>query len=126
MRLDDAEVERINSDLTAGSSEIPDLTKAHRLSENTGVSFMGVTKSGPFEVPSELAHQWLELPNPHGRANTDVLSQSLNGQDLAKRPSDEWIINFGSLSESDASLYEAPFTYALKHIRPKQIGRAHV
>jgi type II restriction/modification system DNA methylase subunit YeeA len=119
-RLDGAAVEGINSDLTAGAIGTADLTQAQRLKENAGVSFMGVTKSGPFDVASDLARQWLTLPNPHGRPNTDVLSPSLNGQDLAKRPSDEWIVSFGNLSESDAALYDAPFAYALQHIKSER------
>jgi hypothetical protein len=115
-----SEVGCIHSDLTAGEGNSLDLTQAQRLDENAGVSFMGVTKSGPFDLPSDLARQWLPLPNPHGRPNTDVLSPSLNGQDLAKRPSDEWIVNFGNLSENDASLYEAPFAHALQHIKPER------
>jgi type II restriction/modification system DNA methylase subunit YeeA len=123
--LDGQEVDTINSDLTAGNDgKTEDLTQAHRLAENAGVSFMGVTKSGPFDVPANLAQRWLTLPNPHGRSNSDVLSPSLNGQDLAKRPSDEWIIHFGSLSEEEASLYEGPFSYAQEHIKPaRQVSR---
>ena len=82
---------------------------------------MGVTKSGPFDVGSDLARQWLPLPNPHGRPNADVLSPSLNGQDLARRPSAEWIVNFGNLSEDEAALYEAPFAYATHHIKPERL-----
>ena len=36
-----------------------DLTKAARLPENAGVAFMGDTKGGAFDVPGELARQWL-------------------------------------------------------------------
>jgi hypothetical protein len=82
---------------------------------------MGVTKSGPFDVAGELARQWLAMPNPHGRPNAEILYPSLNGQDLARRPSGDWIINFGNQSESDASLYEAPYTYAVAQIKPKRL-----
>ena len=40
-RLDGAVVERIGADLVVSASEIADLTKARRLSENVGVSFQG-------------------------------------------------------------------------------------
>lgn len=39
--------------------------------------------------------------------------------DIVKRPSDRWLIDFGiGRSESDASLFEAPFAYAVEHVKP--------
>jgi hypothetical protein len=40
---------RIHANLTAGAL---DLTKAQGLAENRGVSFMGDTKGGAFDVPA--------------------------------------------------------------------------
>jgi hypothetical protein len=57
-------------------------------------------------------------PNPHGRSNVEVLRPSVNGADIAKRPSDEWILDFGVRTLDEASLYEAPFTYATQVVRP--------
>jgi hypothetical protein len=115
-RLDGVEVGSIHSDLSAGDGL--DVAKAVQRSSNLGVSFMGVTKSGPFDVAGELARQWLAMPNPHGRPNAEILYPSLNGQDLARRPSGDWIINFGNQSEV-SSLYEAPYTYAVAQSNPK-------
>jgi hypothetical protein len=43
----------------------------------------------------------------------------LNGQDVAKRPSDTWIIDFGvDMPVTDASLYEQPFEYVLNRVKP--------
>jgi type II restriction/modification system DNA methylase subunit YeeA len=114
-RLDGQPVEAIHADLTAGHEL--NLTKAQRLLENAGISFMGVTKSGPFDIPQNIALGLLKTPSPNGRPATDVIFPSINGADLAKRPSGDWIINFGTLGEADASLYEAPFEYALKEIK---------
>ncbi len=122
--LDGQSTAVIAADLTAGGVML-DLTLAKPLADNAGVSFMGVTKSGPFDVPSTLARQWLNLPNPHGKPNSDVLAPSLNGLDLARRPSDEWIVNFGNLSEQDASLYEVPYAYALQHIKTERQLRTY-
>jgi type II restriction/modification system DNA methylase subunit YeeA len=110
--LDGKPVDRINSDLTSGAL---DLTKAKRLDENLGVSFMGDTKGGAFDVPGETARLWLKAPtNPNGRGNSDVLKPWRNGQDITRRSSDMWIVDFGwQMSERDAAFYEAPF----KHIR---------
>ena len=115
-RLDGAEVAWIHADLTAAVGM--DLTKARRLTENGGVSFMGVTKSGPFDISFSVARRLLASPTPHGKPNSDVVLPSINGADLAKRPSGDWIINFGKLSEGEAALYEAPFEYTVRHIKP--------
>jgi hypothetical protein len=57
---------------------------------------MGDTKGGAFDGPGDLARQWLTLPgNANGRTNADVLCPWANGMDVARRPSDTWIIDFG-------------------------------
>src|SRR5205085_1840654 len=112
IRLDGRPVERIASDLTGSGS---DLTTAKPLAENRGVAFMGDTKGGAFDIPGELARQWLKLPlNPNGRPNADVLRPWMNGTDVTRRPADKWIIDFGwEMSEREAALYEAPFAYCV-------------
>jgi type II restriction/modification system DNA methylase subunit YeeA len=121
VRLDGREVARINADLTAAAS---DLTKAARLGENAGVAFMGDTKGGAFDVPGELAREWLRLPlNPNGRPNADVLRPWVNGMDVTRRPADKWIVDFGwTMSEREAALYEAPFAYIAEHVKPVRIA----
>ena len=118
-RLDGLPVSRINADLTAGAL---DLTKAQGLAENRGVSFMGDTKGGAFDVPGELARAWLQLPtNPNNRRNAEVLHPWRNGQDITRRSADKWIIDFGwEMSEPEASLFEAPFEYIKAHVLPER------
>ncbi|MDG4597941.1 MAG: class I SAM-dependent DNA methyltransferase [Candidatus Contendobacter sp.] len=120
--LDGQSVAAIYADLTAQTHETgdgTDLTQAQVLRENADQCFRGTTKNGPFDVPDELARQWLKLPNPHGRPNSDVLRSWANGMDVTRRPSNTWIIDFGvDRPESDAALYEAPFQHALQHIKP--------
>jgi hypothetical protein len=42
--------------------------------------------------------------------------------DLTRRPSGRWIIDFGcEMSEQQAELYEAPYAYVLKHVRPVRL-----
>ena len=107
----------INADLTTGQS---DLTTARALARNVGVAFMGDIKRGPFDIPGDLARDWLRLPaNPNGRPNADVLRPWVNGMDLTRRPSGKWIVDFGyTMSEGQAALYEAPFGYISEHVRP--------
>jgi hypothetical protein len=84
-RLNDVAVECIQSDLTVGNGESIDLTKAQQLTENLASAFIGTQKSGDFDIPGKLARQWLTLPNPHGRPNSDVVCPWANGLDIVRR-----------------------------------------
>lgn len=119
-RLDGHAVDQINSDLTSTTT---DLTKAARLKENAGVAFMGDTKGGAFDVPGDLAREWLRLPlNPNGRPNSDVLKPWRNGMDVTRRPADKWIIDFGwEMTEAEAALYETPFQHVVAHVQPERV-----
>ncbi len=110
-------VSRIHADLTAGRFN---LTQSKPLPGNRGVTFRGNSKAGAFDIPGDLAREWLCLPsNPNGRTNADVLKPLVNGADLMGRSSDRWIIDFGaSMSESDAALFEAPFTHVWSNVKP--------
>ncbi len=107
----------IHADLTAGGI---DLTRAVRLDRNGDTAFLGVNKNGAFDIPGDLAREWLRLPaNPNGRPNADVLKPRIVGRDIVQRSSDQWIIDFGSaMIESEAALYEVPFAHVAEHVRP--------
>lgn len=119
--LNGERVDQITADLRATRGL--DLTRAKRLNENLNRAFKGAEKSGKFEVAGEVARKWLNLPNPHGKSNADVLRPWFNGGDIVDgRPNDHWIVDFGvSTSEIDASMYEAPFAYLLKEVRPARM-----
>ena len=120
-RMDGEPADEIHSDLTASRGETGiDLTGAKRIPANIGVAFMGDTKGGPFDVPGDLAREWLRLPaNPDGRPNADVLKPWVNGMDLTRRPAGKWIVDFGwEMSEADAAFYEAPFRHVKEHVWP--------
>ncbi len=123
MRLDGQVVGAIHADLTAstgGGAEL-NLTQVKPLRENTLTSFQGSQKIGAFDIPGDLARQWLQLPNPHGKPNSEVLKPSWNELDVTRRPRDSWIIDFGTrLTESDAALYAAPFAYVADHVKPER------
>jgi type II restriction/modification system DNA methylase subunit YeeA len=118
-RADGIGVDQINADLTGAGV---DLTKAARLKENAGVAFMGDTKGGAFDVPGEVAREWLRHPtNPNGHPNSDVLKPWRNAMDVTRRSSDKWIVDFGwTMGEGDAALYEAPFRHVLIHVQPER------
>ena len=115
--LDGREIERIASDLTAGSAEF---VHVPRLLRNRDISFRGTTKNGPFDISGLLAREWLRLPaNLNGRPNADVLKPWMNGMDVTSRPAGKWIIDFGwQMSETDAAFYEEPIRHAKEHVYP--------
>ena len=107
----------INPDLTHG----PDLTQAKRLSENTGISFAGEKKHGPFEITHEVAEYMLSQPNVHGKPNSDVVKPWIIGRDINQTSRDMWIIDFGTeMSEADAALYEVPFEHIRSVVKPQR------
>ena len=97
-----------------------DLASARPLAENRDTAFIGGFKKGPFEIPEDLAREWLELAqNRYGRTNADVLSPWVSGIDLARRPNNRWVIDFGQkMTEAEASSYDAPFEHVRRHVKP--------
>ena len=114
--LDGLEVSEIYTDLSSGET---DVTKARRLKENLGISFMGDTKGGPFDIPESDAKRFLAHPNPDGRPNSDVVRPWINGSDITRRSRGMWIVDFppGMVME-EAALYEAPFEYVVENVKP--------
>lgn len=112
-------VDAINADLTSGL----DLTKTEVLKENADGAFLGIQKSGPFDVTGSLARNWLVEPmNPNGRPNSDLLKPYWNGDDVTSRPRDVWLIDLPlGLSEGEASLFEGPFRHV--HTTPDRDGK---
>jgi type II restriction/modification system DNA methylase subunit YeeA len=117
--LDGAAVPAIHANLTSAL----DLTQAQRLPENLGISFMGDTKGGAFDLTPEQVVPMLNAPlNPHGRPNTDVVYPWANGADVVQRPRGMFIIDFGvDMSAADAALYEQPFAWVEQHVKPERM-----
>jgi len=114
-------VEGINANLTSRS----DVTQARRLKENLGISFMGDTKGGAFDIEGHTARAMLTSPNPHGKPNSDVVRPWVNGLDITRRPRDMWIIDFPpGTSQQQAALYEAPFTHVKWKVYPDRRNNA--
>ncbi len=113
--LDGQPVSRINPDLTSDVN----LTEAKRLPASAEISFQGTINSGPFDVGWEWVRKVLASPNPRAMSNADVIRPWLNGRDVTSRPRGRWIIDFGiGRNETDAALYELPFEYVRKMVRP--------
>lgn len=106
VKLDGNAVAAINPDLTTGLN----LTLAKPLPENRNGAFLGIQKSGPFDVPGTVARAWMAEPlNPNGRGNSEVLKPYWNGDDLTSRPRDMWFIDLPrGLAKRDAALFASP------------------
>ena len=115
--LDGQRVSTINSNLTSTA----DVTKAQRLAANGDIAFIGTKKAGPFNIPEQEALEWLQMPNPHGKPNSDVLRLWANGSTLVKRTDTQWIIDSGVSSSYEAfALYEKPFSHSLEFVKPQR------
>ncbi|MBE2201042.1 MAG: class I SAM-dependent DNA methyltransferase [Anaerolinea sp.] len=110
---------RLVKAIFANLANTVDLSQAQPLPENVGLSFMGVTPAGSFDIPGVVARQWLPASNRSGRTNGEVLRPYVNGRDLNQRPRDTWIIDFGvGMPQEEAALYELPFKYVQENVYP--------
>lgn len=123
-QLDGQPVAGIFADLSADAGDGVDTTLAVSLPENNGVAFLGVQKTGAFDIPGDTARAWLAQPNPNGRPNADVVRPWFNGEDLGERPRDFWIVDYGTDTPADqAALYEQPYAHLLAEVMPKRVGK---
>jgi type II restriction/modification system DNA methylase subunit YeeA len=112
--LDNQRVLKINADLTSGL----DLSSVPRLTENFLLSFQGPVKVGPFDIKGPQAAQMLALHNVHGLSNSEVVKLTMNADDIVGTPRNEWTIDFGEMTTAEAALFEAPFEYVKKYVKP--------
>ncbi len=113
--LDGQPVTSINANLTSGL----DLSRARQIPENLGIAFMGDTKGGAFDITEAQARDLLRAPNPDGRPNADVVRPRVNGLVTKGGAAKTWIVDFGTdMTLPEAALYEAPFEYVRKAVKP--------
>jgi type II restriction/modification system DNA methylase subunit YeeA len=107
------------------SDKLVSTIDARKLPQNRSVAYVGIQKTGPFDIPGDMARSWLTLPsNPNGLTNASVLRPYWNGIDLTRRPRDYWLIDFPlGKREAEVSLFEVPFKYALQHAKPTRVGK---
>ncbi len=116
--LDGMPVERINADLNGGAANSVNVIHANKLKDNKGTSFQGPVLVGPFEVEFQEALPWLDQPNPNGFQNKEVLHPLINGKDIANRSRGLWVVDFDNRTEAESSLFERPFEYVKKEVKP--------
>jgi len=114
--LDSKLVLRTNANLTAEA----DISSAARIKANAEIGFIGVSMHGPLDIDEAKAIEFCTAGgNPTGYANSDVVRPILNAFEITKRAEPRWIIAFDPDSTAQASaLYEMPFGYVEKHVRP--------
>ena len=114
--LDGKPAATVNANLTAA---IADLTRAVVLAENRGIAFMGDTKGGPFDIRADLAASWMNLVNPNGRPNGNVVRPWANGKEVNGSQQGLWIVDFPpGMDAVAAAQYEAPFEYIKQQVAP--------
>lgn len=117
--LDGKRVDAIHSNLTAGA----DVTQAQPLTENDGRGFIGVQKSGPFDVFLDKAMRLVQEPCPSGKPTSNVLRIYWTAVDVVRRPQDTWIIDFVRMDEDEASLYQAPYEHLRSEVPEERTAK---
>ena len=114
-QLNGENVQIINSDLTS----TVDIAKAHQLTENHEIAYMGPSAKGPFDIDSQVATKMLNAPiNTNGRPNSDVVRLVHSAIDLSQRPRNIWTVYFGIKTLEEAAKYKLPFDYVTEHVYP--------
>ena len=116
--LDGDAIAGIAADLTPIDGDGHALTSAAALRDNDGGAFQGPTKGGPFDITGEDARRMLLTPSTGGASNVDVVRRWFNGDAITGRWPDAWILDFNGKPLSAAQLYDAPFAYIEKHVKP--------
>jgi hypothetical protein len=81
---------------------------------NLGLSYTGTKKGGAFDVPAETARLWLKAPtNANGLLNNTAVRPWRNGIQITRRAPEQWIVDFGEMTETDASYFSLPFGHVV-------------
>ncbi len=105
----------INADL----QNTIDATKAQVLTENLGLSYVGIQKTGEFDISDEQAKAMLSAINPNALPNSDVLKPFYNAKDIIDRGAQRWIIDFGVDTTLETAMkYQLPFEHLRNFVLP--------
>lgn len=118
--LDGTIVSEVHANLTVGT----DVTKAIPLSQNLGRGFIGVQKSGPFDLNLHEAIRLTSQPTVNGLPASDVLRVYWTAVDVVHRNQDVWIIDFVRRDETDAAGFSPLFEHLKSHV-PVERAAAH-
>lgn len=111
--LDGVAVEEISPALTTNAFDVA------KLAGQAAIIFRGPPKIGPFDIEGTQARKWLRMPqNPNGLSNASVIRPLWIANDIVRRPSDRWIIDFSDMPESDAAFFEEPYAHTFEYVKP--------
>jgi hypothetical protein len=114
----------IVENIFANLSSIANISDAERLKANAVIGFIGPSPHARFDIELDIARQMLcESPNVHHKPNSDVIKAVVSGTDISAQNRNLFTIDFGILDLSEASMYESPFEYCVKNIRPQRTGK---
>lgn len=117
--LDGSRVATVRPNLT---SRRADVTKARKLSQNSGIAFQGVIKSNDFDVSKAKVDYWIMLNARSSKQPIDVLRPLVIGRDLNGIDSGRWVIDFGiDMPFVEAIRYSDPFEYLKKIVKPANV-----
>ncbi|MGA2177760.1 MAG: DNA methyltransferase [Verrucomicrobiota bacterium] len=115
--LDGKVVTEIHPNLSSETN----ITSASILKSNGGLGFIGLLPAGPFVIENQVAISLLSAPNAHPVTSSDVVRPYFNGEDVTRRPSHSWVIDFDTRAEHEAAKYEAAFDFTVKHIKATRL-----
>ncbi len=110
-------VGQVNPNLSAST----DTGLARTIKLNKGVAFIGDQKGGPFDINEQVAISYLQVPNPHGKPNSDVIFPWGNGLTITQRFSG-WIIDFYLRTKEDSALYERPYQHVEETVQAGRVA----
>lgn len=114
--LDGSAVKTITPSLTSGV----DVSSAQRLTENANISFEGASPKGSFDVDGTTARKWLELSNPGGKDNSDVVKRYLSAKDIVHKDKDRYVVDFHGMELEEAKQYRMPMAWVREKVKPKR------
>ncbi len=120
VELNDEAVTSINSHLDAGQEELLGPVK---LASNAGICHQGVIPQGKGFMVSQDECALLVQQDPR---SADVLKPYLDGHDVTDDPNhapSRYVIDFGEMTEQDASRYAAVWALAERRILPERITK---
>jgi len=113
--ISEVHAERLNADLTVHA----DIAAASRISlvGNAGMSARGFTLVGSgFLISAEKAQALVKID----ARNAEVLRPYRNGKDLAARPRNVWVIDFGLRTEDEARRYPVLYEIVRDRVKPER------
>jgi type II restriction/modification system DNA methylase subunit YeeA len=100
-----------------------DVSRAKSLEQNVNTAYSGFQMNGAFDIDGDIAREWLKLANFNNLSNSKVLRPYVNARDMVARDRGKYVIDFTGMTKDEASLFETPFNWVEKEVRPKRLQK---